>query len=148
MFEKILALVEKYDRIIIHRHKNPDGDALGSQFGLLNVIKDSYPDKEVYAVGDMTSRYEFMITQPIDEIDDSLYEGALAIVLDTSAKALISDGRYTLAAETARMDHHLFVEKICDEEVVDTSYESCAGLVAAMAQECGLTVSPVAAKAL
>ena len=148
MFEKIVSLIEKFDRIIIHRHKNPDGDALGSQFGLYHMIKDSYPEKEVYIVGDLTPRYSFMMTKPMDEVADELYEGALAIVLDTSAKALISDERYTTAAATARMDHHLFVEKICDEEVVATSYESCAGLVAAMAMESGLTVSPVAAKAL
>lgn len=148
MFEKILALIKQYDRIIIHRHKNPDGDALGSQLGLYHMIKDSYPEKEVYIVGDMTQRYAFMLTRPMDEIADELYSGALAIVLDTSAKALISDERYTLACATARMDHHLFVEKICDEEIVATTYESCAGLVAAMAEAGGLTVSPVAAKAL
>ena len=148
MFEKIHALIQKYDRIIIHRHKNPDGDALGSQIGLFHAIKDTYPEKEVYMVGDLTPRYSFMLTQPMDEIADELYSGALAIVLDTSAKSLISDERYTLAEASARMDHHLFVEKICDEEITATSYESCAGLVAAMAGACGLTVSPVAAKAL
>ena len=148
MFEKIHALIQKYDRIIIHRHKNPDGDALGSQIGLFHAIKDTYPKKEVYMVGDLTPRYSFMLTQPMDEIADELYSGALAIVLDTSAKSLISDERYTLAEASARMDHHLFVEKICDEEITATSYESCAGLVAAMAEACGLTVSPVAAKAL
>ena len=148
MFKKILDLIEKYDRIIIHRHKNPDGDALGSQLGLYHIIKDSYPEKEVYTVGDLTPRYSFMLTRPMDDVADELYSGALAIVLDTSAKALIADDRYTTAEATARMDHHLFVEKICDEEVVATSYESCAGLVAAMAMASGLTVSPVAAKAL
>ena len=148
MFDKILALIKKYDRIVIHRHKNPDGDALGSQLGLYHAIKDTYPEKEVYIVGDMTQRYAFMLTRPMDEISDELYSGALAIVLDTSAKSLISDERYTLAEATARMDHHLFVEKICDEELVATSYESCAGLVAAMAEAGGLVVSPVAAKAL
>ena len=34
MFEQILELIRSYPRIIIHRHKNPDGDALGSQMGL------------------------------------------------------------------------------------------------------------------
>ena len=148
MFDKILDLIKKYDRIIIHRHKNPDGDALGSQLGLYHMIKDTYPEKEVYTVGDMTPRYSFMLTREMDEIADELYEGALAIVLDTSAKALICDDRYTNATATARMDHHLFVEKICEEEVVATSYESCAGLVGAMAMAGGLVVSPVAAKAL
>ena len=148
MFEKIIALIEKYDKIIIHRHQKPDGDALGSQLGLLGIIRDSYPEKQVYAVGDMTPRYAFMASAPMDEIDDSIYEGALAIILDTSAKELISDSRYTSAAATARLDHHLFVEKIADEEVTDSSFESCCGLVAAMAMEAGLSVSAASAKAL
>lgn len=148
MFEKIIALIEKYDKIIIHRHQKPDGDALGSQLGLLGIIRDSYPEKQVYAVGDMTPRYAFMAEREMDEIDDSVYEGALAIILDTSAKELISDSRYTMAAATARLDHHLFVEKIADEEVTDSSFESCCGLVAAMAMEAGLSVSAASAKAL
>lgn len=149
MFENILDLIEKYPKIIIHRHKNPDGDALGAQIGLKNIIKDTYPDKEVFAVGDMTPRYAFMVSDSdIDEIPDELYKGALAIILDTSAKALISDERYTTADATARLDHHIFVEKIADEEVTDTSYESCCGLVTALAMERGLTVSPAAAKSL
>ena len=148
MFEKIIALIEKYDKIIIHRHQKPDGDALGSQLGLLGIIRDSYPEKQVYAVGDMTPRYAFMAEREMDEIDDSAYEGALAIILDTSAKELISDSRYTMAAATARLDHHLFVEKIANEEVTDSSFESCCGLVAAMAMEAGLSVSAASAKAL
>jgi phosphoesterase RecJ-like protein len=46
------------------------------------------------------------------------------------------------------MDHHIFCEEICGVEVTDTSFESCCGLVTAFAKECGLTVSPVAAKLL
>ncbi|MBE6586682.1 MAG: bifunctional oligoribonuclease/PAP phosphatase NrnA [Ruminococcaceae bacterium] len=148
MFEQILELIEKYPRIIIHRHKNPDGDALGSQIGLAHMLRDTYPEKEVYAVGDMTPRYAFMTDIPMDEISDDLYEDALAIVLDTSAKSLICDERYTTAAATARIDHHIFVEIICDEEVTDTSFESCCGLVTALAIEGNFTVTPAAAKAL
>lgn len=148
MFEKILELIKAHKRIIIHRHKNPDGDALGSQIGLYHIIKDSFAHKEVFMVGDMTPRYAFMAERPMDVIEDSAYKGALAIILDTSAKALICDDRYTLADATARMDHHIFVEKIADEEITDTSYESCCGLVTAFAIESGLVVSDAAAKAL
>ena len=52
MFESIYSLIQKYDRIIIHRHKNPDGDALGAQQGLKHILKDNYPNKEILAVGD------------------------------------------------------------------------------------------------
>ena len=148
MFEEIRSLIEKYPRIILHRHKNPDGDALGAQLGLKDILMKNYPGKEVLAVGDMTPRYAFMAETPMDEPDDVAYTGALAIVLDTSAKSLISDDRYTLADTTARIDHHIFVEKIAAVEVTDTSYESCCGMITAMAMECGWTVSPDAAKAL
>ena len=148
MFENILRLIEAYPKIIIHRHKNPDGDALGSQLGLFHILRDSYPDKSVYMVGDMTPRYAFMVDREMDELSDEDFSGALSIVLDTSAKTLICDDRYTLASASARLDHHIFVEKIADEEVTDTSFESCCGLITAMAIECGFVVSDVAAKAL
>ena len=148
MFEPIIELIQKYDTIIIHRHTNPDGDALGSQIGLKHIIKDTYPDKTVYVVGDASRRYGFMEDSVMDEISDEVYGGALAIILDTSAKALICDDRYTLAEATARIDHHLFCEEIAQVEVTDSSYESCCGLVAAMAMEGNLTVSSLAAKSL
>lgn len=148
MFESILEKIQNYPRIIIHRHKNPDGDALGSQYGLWQLLRINYPEKEVYMVGDMTPRYAFIPGRSMDVIEDSQYTGALAIVLDTSAKVLISDERYLTATATARIDHHIFVEKICETEVTDTSYESCCGLITALAIECGWSVTADAAKAL
>lgn len=148
MFTELFEKIKEYDTIIIHRHTNPDGDALGSQIGLKNIIKENFKDKTVYAVGDMTARYAFMEGSAMDVIDDSVYENALAIVLDTSASTLISDARYQTARATARMDHHIFCEKICDVEVVDTSYESCCGLITEFAIQTGLTLNPLAAKSL
>ena len=148
MFEQIRRLIEDHPRIILHRHKNPDGDALGSQLGLAYMLADTYPDKEILCVGDMTPRYAFMAEEGMDEVADTLYEGALAIVLDTSAASLISDERYRTASATARIDHHLFVETICQTEVTDTSFESCCGMIAALAMEAGYTVSKKAAAAL
>ncbi len=148
MFEHILRDICAFDRIIIHRHSRPDGDALGSQLGLKHILQDNFPGKEIYAVGDAAGHYSFMDHSEMDIVADELYTDALAIILDTSARHLISDGRYPTAARTARIDHHLFVEKIADEEVVDTSYESCCSLIAEFARENSLTVSPAAAKAL
>ena len=148
MFEQILQQIHNHDRIIIHRHSSPDGDALGSQIGLKHILLHNFPEKEVFVVGDDARHYSFMDDSQMDDIPDEYYEGALAIVLDTSAKKLISDSRYTLAHYTVRMDHHIFCEHICDVEVVDTSFESCCGLITAFAKECGLELTPLAAKSL
>lgn len=148
MFQELFKEIKSHQTIIIHRHKNPDGDALGSQIGLKYILQENFPEKTVYAVGDNAGRYGFMEGSTMDEISDDIYADALAIVLDTSARHLISDERYTTAPRTARVDHHIFVEKICDVEVTDTSYESCCGLITEFALSCGLSLSSASAKAL
>ena len=148
MFKKVIETIEKYERIIIHRHSNPDGDAIGSQVGLKNILKENYPNKEIYAVGDASKRYGFIEDSATDTIPDEYYNGALAFVLDTSATALISDERYKTADTVIKMDHHIFCEEFADIEVIDTSFESCCGLIGMFAMQTGLKVTPLAAKAL
>ena len=133
MFEAIERAIRAHDPIIIHRHSSPDGDALGSQVGLKHLILENYPGKTVYAVGDGAGRYAFMADTVMDDIPDAAYENALAVILDTSGRNLISDGRYALAPVTARIDHHLFIEQIA---------------LAAMAQECGWKMPLLAAQSL
>ena len=60
MFEQILSAIKEYDKIIIHRHSKPDGDALGSQIGLKHIIKANFPSKAVFAVGGVAGRCSFM----------------------------------------------------------------------------------------
>lgn len=148
MISKAFDAIKNHDVIVIHRHSNPDGDAMGSQIGLKHVLEVNFPDKKVYAVGDDAKRFAFMDGSQMDEITDDVYEGALAIVLDTSAKSLISDDRYTLAETTIRIDHHIFVEDIADIDIDDTTFESCCGLVTYLVREWGLEVDSYAAKAL
>lgn len=147
MFKEAFKLIKKYNRIIIHRHKFPDGDALGSQTGLACLLKDNFKDKEIYVVGDEPTRLPFMDGK-MDEIPDGYYNGALAIILDCGSSRLISDERYKNAEKTLRFDHHIYCEKIADVDIVDSTFESACGLVAAFAKECKLKLSPASATAL
>ena len=110
MFEQVLQAIVEYDTIIIHRHSRPDGDAMGSQLGLKNIIKENFPAKQVYAVGDAPRHFGFMEDSLMDTVADDAYAGALAIILDSGAAHLISDDRYQLAEKTVRIDHHIFVD--------------------------------------
>ena len=148
MFEQIKNVIERFDRILIHRHSRPDGDAMGSQIGLRELLRHNYPEKEVLAVGDSTGFFGFMEGAVMDEVADEAYENALAIVLDCGAEHLISDTRWKTAAATARMDHHIFTGQLAEFEVIDTSFESCCGMVAALAEQSGWALTPLAAKSL
>jgi len=127
MYSNIYNAINLYNTIIIHRHTRPDGDALGSQFGLKEVLKSNFPRKEVYAVGDSNNRLAFI--GELDIIDDSKYKDALIFVLDTPEEAMISDERYKMGKTIIKIDHHISRNSFGDIEVVDSSYESCASLV-------------------
>lgn len=148
MFEAILNDIQKYRTIILHRHKNPDGDALGSQIGLCQALRDNFPDKQVFCVGDGAGRYSFMAGSTMDDISDDFYHGALAIILDTPSRAMVSNESYKLADRVARIDHHIFCESFADDEVIDNTYESCCGLVTEMIVEAGWRLSSASATAL
>ncbi len=100
---QIIEAIKRHQTIIIHRHKQPDLDAYGSQLGLKAIIKENFKDKFVYAVGDDQA---YMFENTMDIIDDKVYEGALVFVLDTAAEALISDKRFKLGKMLINIDHH------------------------------------------
>ena len=146
--KQLLSLIAAHDTIILHRHANPDGDALGSQIGLKHIILENFPGKRVYMTGDAAGRYGFMADSVMDEVPDGIFSQALCIILDTSAPHLISDSRYQGAAALGRIDHHLFCGQIAPVEIVDSSCESCCGLITALCMENGLRLNRAAAEAL
>ncbi len=148
MFESAVEEIAKYGTIVIHRHKAPDGDAIGAQTGLKLILAAAFPEKKVYAVGDVNPRFSFLEGAEPDEIPDGAYENALSVVLDTSQKSMISDGRWASAPRSLRLDHHLYSERIANVELTDPSFESCSGLIAAFALETGWKIPKAAAKAL
>ena len=73
-YKDLFKDIEAYETIIIERHTRPDLDALGSQIGLSLILKNKYPNKNIYIVGDMTKKYSFI--GKMDEIEDEKFNGA------------------------------------------------------------------------
>ncbi len=103
MYQILLDKIASYDTIIIHRHKEPDMDALGSQFGLKGIILNNYHSKHVYVVGDTNDN---TLLGEMDIIKDDIYHNALAIIVDVAGKTRVSDSRFILAKERIVIDHH------------------------------------------
>jgi len=131
MYDIIKQLIEKYDKIIIHRHNNPDGDALGSQLGLRGLTRLNYPNKLVYAVGDEN---DYQHLGRMDTVDDDFYKDSLAIILDVSIERLVSDQRYKLSDHVLVIDHHLNASDIADTEINDSTQIACSQIIANFAK--------------
>lgn len=143
MYQPILQLIKKYDKIVIHRHKNPDGDAYGTQLGLKRIIEINFPEKEVYAVGDVNM---FSFLGEMDDINDDVYKGALAIIVDVCVTYLISDERYKLADEVLVIDHHLNQPDFECISVIEPAHIACAELVAGVFYDEGYEFDSISAK--
>lgn len=127
MIKNILDAIERFETIIIHRHERPDPDAIGSQLGLAQVIREQYPSKNVYAVGEAEPSLAFL--GEMDVISDEQYTGALVIVCDTANTERISDQRYDQGAALIKIDHHPNDEPYGDIVWVETSYSSTSEMI-------------------
>lgn len=125
--QAIQQAIEEFNTIIIHRHVRPDPDALGSQAGLRELIKASYPEKNVYVVGEDDPSLTFMVE--MEQIDDQVYEDALVIICDTANTGRIDDSRYRLGKKVIKIDHHPNVDPYGDLSWVDTTASSTSEMI-------------------
>lgn len=146
MKEQILETIRQYETIIVHRHVRPDPDAYGSQCGLVEVLKASFPEKRVYAVGQEEETLNFM--RRLDSIPDETYQGALVIVCDTANQERVDDSRYTTGDKLIKIDHHPNEDPYGDIVWVDTTSSSCSELIYEFAKHHSLTITDEAARLL
>ncbi len=127
MKDQIIETIKQYETIIIHRHVRPDPDAYGSQCGLAELIKSSFPKKNVYVVGKDEASLSFL--SKMDIISDDVYKGALVIICDTANQERICDERYTLGDFIIKIDHHPNDDPYGDLIWVDTTSSSTSELI-------------------
>lgn len=142
-------LIQRYDLITVYRHQNPDPDALGSQWGLVNWLKETFPHKTIYALGTHVGVKPHLFETP-DVISDETVANSLAIILDTANAARIDDQRYKTAKMTFKIDHHPLGEAYATHQLVIESASSTSEIIAGLIREVMLDapISPKAAKYL
>ncbi|MCF6138213.1 DHH family phosphoesterase [Pseudalkalibacillus berkeleyi] len=127
MKEQIINKIKDYNKIIIHRHVRPDPDALGSQGGLSEILKATFPDKSIYVVGEEEPSLTFM--KQMDTISDDVFKGALVIICDTANQARISDERFSKGDYIIKIDHHPNEDQYGNLIWVDTDASSVSEMI-------------------
>ena len=128
--KRILDKIKEYNRIIIFRHKRPDGDAVGSTQGLREILRLSFPEKEIYLNNSDFSDYISFLGDEDAPLSDEAYGEALGIVIDTATSDRISNPRYNLCREIVKIDHHIPVEGYGNYEWVEEERSSASEMIA------------------
>ena len=128
--QAILAKIKEYQRIIIFRHKRPDGDAVGSTGGLRAILRRTYPEKEIYLINNDFSDYVSFLIEEEPQMPDAFYREALGIVIDTATTERISNPKFALCRELVKIDHHIEVQSYGDYEWVEEEKSSSCEMIA------------------
>lgn len=145
MYKKIYNVIKKYDNIVIARHVGPDPDALGSSIGLKEIIKETFPSKNAYVVGNPSSKFKYLGS--LDKLPDNLNK-ALLIVTDTPDLDRVDGININDYDYKIKIDHHPFVEKFCDLELIDDRASSASQLIMELVNNTKLKMNKSAAEKL
>lgn len=125
----IFQKIKTYDKIFIFRHFRPDGDAVGSSKGLQEIIKATWPEKEVYLANEDFSEFLDFLGPEDETVSDDLFTDGLAVVLDTATLARTSSKKHTLCKEVIKIDHHIDVSPYGDLSWVESKCSSTCEMI-------------------
>lgn len=146
MYKEIYKAIKKYDEIVIARHTGADIDALGSQFAMQEIIKETFPEKKVYAIGAYSSKFKFV--GQLDREEDLKLENPLLIVLDTPKTSRIDALDLSKYSFKIKIDHHPLEEEFGDIELVNDKSSSACEVVIDLCNNTKLKMNKIAAERL
>lgn len=125
MYNTIFEEIKKYDKIVIARHIGVDPDALASQVALRDAIRLTFPNKQVYAVGNSSSKFGYF--PKLDRMPSEL--DGLLIIVDTPDKKRVDIPDINNFSKTIKIDHHPWIETFCDIEYIDDKASSASEII-------------------
>lgn len=145
IYKQIYKKIKKANTIIIARHVGPDPDALGSSLGLKQVIIDNFPDKKVYVIGSPAAKFRFI--GELDKLPENI-DDALLIVTDTPDHKRVDGIDPRRIKNSIKIDHHPYVETMCQLEWIDDKSSSASQMVLELAFKTNLKLTKEAGEKL
>lgn len=128
--QSILEKIKANDRILIFRHKRIDGDCVGATKGLKELIRASFPEKDVRIIDDEHSDYLAFLGSDDEAVADEFYAPALGIVVDVADTERISNQKFSLCKELIKIDHHIDRTPYGDISWVEDGRSSACEMIA------------------
>ncbi|MDE5617633.1 MAG: bifunctional oligoribonuclease/PAP phosphatase NrnA [Ureaplasma sp.] len=149
--KKLIDSIKNHKNILLFVHIHPDFDAIGSAFAFKKFIELNFLNKDVRIAGmdklDTSYLSDFFIRN-WTEVDSSFANDATCIVFDTANYERIYQKNLFHFENSFRIDHHLIVEKICQNEFVVPTASSTCELVGLLFQHFNLKIDSTIANSL
>lgn len=115
--EDLLKHIHRSQKIILSTHKQPDGDGIGSQIGMLHALRKLDKDVRILNVDRTPNKYHYLqteeLTQAFLEPHTPLEKSDLTLIFDTNDRRLLHPLYQELelnCKEIIFIDHHPLLE--------------------------------------
>jgi bifunctional oligoribonuclease and PAP phosphatase NrnA len=145
-------LIATRDRFLVTTHVRPDGDALGSEVGMVGLLRQKGKDVRVVNSSRTPPRYDFLDPKGTlfehfgsQATPADLADREAVVILDLSAWSQLGDmAEFVRGFEGARVvvDHHVSQDDMKATYLKDTSAEATGTLVARAVHALGGTFTP------
>lgn len=133
--------IKKAKKIAIFNHENPDGDALGSAFGLKLILNSLSKEAEVFLrEGDDRSK-EFRLIKGIEKSDLTIEECDLKIAVDCADLRRLGNLKEKFLGNTAAIDHHVTHVKFADATWVVADAPATGEIIFDLAKKLRATIT-------
>ena len=146
IIKKIYKKIKAYDTIVVARHIGPDPDAVSSEIALRDSIKETFPNKKVYAVGSGVSKFKYIGS--LDKINEDELVNPLLIVVDIPNISRLDSVTFDKYKDVIKIDHHPVEDHMGEVEWVDVNASSAAELIAELILNSRLKLTKEVAKNL
>lgn len=118
MFTEVIAKIKKAQKIAIFNHINPDGDALGSAFGLKLALIEAGKAAEVFLREGDESCKEYKLLKGTEETGLKIEDCDLKIAVDCADVQRLGIFAESFSGETVAIDHHITHKSFADTTLV------------------------------
>lgn len=146
-FREILNVFEENDDFLILTHKSPDGDTLGSGFGLCGFLRDMGKRANVINADSFPCRYNFLY----EGYEPQKFEPKYVIAVDIADPQLIGSKleKYQQSGMVQLcIDHHVSNKTFAENNYVDAKASATALIMYELFKFSGRKISDMIAKCL
>ena len=146
-YSEINRIFETHDRFLIITHKSPDGDTLGSGFGLCYHLRDMGKLANVVNSDGFPDRYDFMYTDYYEQD----FEPEYIIAVDIADPSLMGSNLLKYQQEgmvDLCIDHHISNKNFARRTHVEGKTAAAAQILYAIFKQSGRPMTDIIAKCL
>ncbi|MFH1060555.1 MAG: bifunctional oligoribonuclease/PAP phosphatase NrnA [Pseudomonadota bacterium] len=148
----VAAALSPARRVLIMAHRDPDGDALGSVLGLAHLLRAADKEIRAHRAGLVPAEYALLPGLELAAEDLPAPDWPDLVVLmdchEPQRAGKLAEPYLRAQANVAVIDHHLGRPDFGQAVWVEPSHAATAQMVAKLAAEMGLPLSPQAASCL